>query len=67
MVTLGDRVDGLVASLGAAPLGDGPGSVTGGVPPALVEAAFVALLLWLAVPAAAALAVGVGLLRGTLR
>jgi hypothetical protein len=64
LVTLGERVDGLVESLEATPLDQ---AAAGGVPPWLIELAFVGLLVWLALPAAAALAIGIGLLRGTLR
>lgn len=68
LVALGDRVDRLVDAVEAMPLGDTPGSAgSGGAPPLLIEAAFIGLLVWLAVPATAALAIGVGLLRGTLR
>ena len=64
LVTLGERIDRLVDSLEATPLGE---TSSGGAPAVLIEAAFAGLLLWLAVPAVAALAVGIGLLRGTLR
>jgi ABC-type transporter Mla subunit MlaD len=64
LVALGERVDGLVDSLEATPLSQ---TAPGGVPPWLIELAFLGLLVWLALPAAAALAVGIGLLRGTLR
>lgn len=65
LVALGDRLDVLVASLGTSDLGGV--SLSAGVPAVVIEAAFAGLLIWLAIPAAAALAVGVGLLRGTLR
>jgi hypothetical protein len=65
LVALGDRLDVLVASLGTSDLGGA--SLSAGVPAVVIEAAFAGLLIWLAIPAAAALAVGVGLLRGTLR
>ena len=64
LVALGERLDVLVASLDTSDLGVG---LSAGVPAVVVEAAFAGLLLWLAIPAATALAVGIGLLRGTLR
>ena len=66
LVMLQGRVDALIRSLEGTSLGaTDPGSGT--VPTVVIEAAFLALLAWLAVPAAVALAVGIGLLRGALR
>jgi hypothetical protein len=64
LVTLGASLDRLVEAVDATPLG---ASLSTGVPPVVLEAAFVGLLVWLAVPALGALALGIGLLRGTLR
>jgi len=65
LVTLGESLDRLVEAVDATPLGDT--TLPGGVPPMLLEAAFIGLLVWLAIPALAALALGIGLLRGSLR
>lgn len=55
---LSERVDLLVAAVETTPFGVGQ-------EPFIVELVFVALLIWLAVPAAASIAAGVALLRTT--
>jgi hypothetical protein len=56
LATLGDRVDLLAASVEIAPFGAGQ-------QPVIVELVFLGLLLWLALPAAASIAVGTALIR----
>jgi hypothetical protein len=56
LAALSERVDLLVASVETIPF-------SGGQEPFIAEVVFVALLIWLAVPAAASIAVGLALLR----